>query len=112
MTPYELAKSIHEEISDIAPKLSAALNRALIDIGEGSKLYGLGPGTHESENRSFQEYEKISVELRDPAIILSKITSSMSKLEDHSSWKVLVDRKQSKDKNYLELLYVIYRTDD
>ena len=38
MTPYELAKLMHRELSPIAPRLSAALNRALVDIGEGSML--------------------------------------------------------------------------
>ena len=39
MTPYEMAKMIHKDLSPFAPKLSAALNRALIDIGEGSVLW-------------------------------------------------------------------------
>ena len=38
MTPYDTAKMIHRELSAFAPRLSAALNRALVDIGEGSKL--------------------------------------------------------------------------
>ena len=29
MTPYEMAKTLHRELSSFAPRLSAALNRAL-----------------------------------------------------------------------------------
>ena len=60
MTPYELSKLIHVELSPIAPRLSAAINRALVDIGEGSALVGLGPGTNENDNVSFQDSETIN----------------------------------------------------
>lgn len=110
MTPYEVAKMIHREISPVAPKLSAALNRALIDIGEGSVLVGLGEGTHEDDHVSFQEVEHINVLGNDPANILAIISGVISKLEEHSSWKVLIDKKSSPAPNTLELLYTIYRS--
>ncbi len=44
MTPYELAASLYREISPVAPKLAAALNRALLEIGEGSLLVALPAG--------------------------------------------------------------------
>ncbi len=112
MTPYELAKSIHVEISPFAPRLSAAINRALIDIGEGSVLVGLGPGTNENDQVSFQEVEQIRVSGCDAETILSKINEMLWKLETHSSWKVIVDRKPQKDKNKLELLYTLFRMKD
>jgi hypothetical protein len=110
MTPYEITKMIHKELSPIAPKLSAAINRALIDIGEGSPLVGLGPGTHEDDQISFQEIEHINVQGNDPANILSIISGVIKGLEEQTSWKVLVDRKPSADPNTLELLYTIFRS--
>ena len=110
MTPYELAKMIHKDLSPIAPKLSAALNRALIDIGEGSALVGLGPGTHEDDQISFQEMESINVRGNNPASILSVISGVIWKLEEQTSWKVLVDKKPSADPDTLELLYTIFRS--
>lgn len=110
MTPYELAKMIHRELSSVAPKLSAALNRALIDIGKGSALIGLGQGMHEDDLVSFQEVEQINVLGNDSANILAIISGVLSKLEDHSSWKVLIDKKSSSDPNTLELLYTVYRS--
>ena len=110
MTPYEMAKMIHKELSPIAPKLSAALNRALIDIGEGSVLVGLGHGTHEDDKISFQEIETINVRRNDPANILSVISGVIWKLEEQTSWKVLIDRRPSADPDTLELLYTIFRS--
>ena len=110
MTPYEMAKIVHRELSPVAPKLSAALNRALIDIGEGSVLVGLGKGMHEDDFVSFQEFEHIDVQGNDPANILAKIAGVIGKLEEHSSWKVLIDRKSGSGPHTLELLYTIYRS--
>ena len=110
MTPYELTKMIHKDLSPIAPKLSAALNRALIDIGEGSALVGLGPGTHEDDQISFQEIETINARGDDPANILAIISGIIWKLEEQTSWKVLIDRKPSTDPDTLELLYTIFRS--
>ncbi len=110
MTPYEMAKMVHRELSPVAPKLSAALNRALIDIGEGSFLVGLGPGMHEDDHVSFQEVEHINLQGNDPASILAKIAGVIWKLEEHSSWKVLVDKKAGSGPHTLELLYTIFRS--
>ena len=110
MTPYEMAKMIHKELSPIAPKLSAALNRALIDIGEGSVLVGLGQGTHEDDQISFQEIETIDVRNNDPANILAVISGVVWKLEEQTSWKVLIDKRPNTDPDSLELLYTIFRS--
>ena len=110
MTPYEVAKMIHKDLSAFAPKLSAALNRALIDIGEGSALVGLGQGTHENDDVSFQEAEQIDIQRNDPANILAIIAGVISKVEEHTSWNVLIDKKPASEPNRLELLYTIFRS--
>ncbi len=109
MTPYELSKLIHKDISPVAPRLCAALNRALVEIGEGSALIGFGPGTHENDNVSFQEYESISLHGADPAQVISRINAALEGLA-HSSWKVIIDRKPGQQKGQLELLYTLYRS--
>jgi len=110
MNPYEMSKMIHKELSPIAPKLSAALNRALTDIGEGSVLVGLGEGTHENDHVSFQETEQIHTQGNDSVNILSIISGVIWKLEEQTSWKVLIDKKPTTDPNTLELLYTIFRS--
>ncbi|NNF97929.1 MAG: hypothetical protein HKM93_00985 [Desulfobacteraceae bacterium] len=110
MTPYELAKMIHRDISPIAPRLSSAINRALIEIGEGSALVGLGPGTHENDAVSFQEFEEIALKDSDGADILSKINEVISSLEKKSSWRVIVDKKPGRSGKALELLYTLIRS--
>lgn len=112
MTPYELSKLIHIELSPIAPRLSSAINRALVDIGEGSALVGLGPGTHENDNVSFQESETIKVKNGETDGILARIQAMMGKLEEHSSWKVIIDKKPGRQGKPLELLYTLLRTKD
>lgn len=109
MTSYDLAKMVHRELSPLAPKLSAALNRALLDIGEGSALVGFGPGTHQNDDVSFQEQESINIRGDDPANLLFKISAVISKLEEHSSWRVVVDQKPGADRNTIELLYTLFR---
>lgn len=109
MTPYELSKLIHTELSPIAPKLSASLNRALNEIGEGSVLVGLGKGTNINDDVSFQEAERINTKGDEPANIISKIKNILWKLEEHSSWKVIIDKKPGTDSKNLELLYTIFR---
>ena len=109
MTPYELAKTMHRELSSFAPRLSAALNRALLDIGEGSVLVGLGPGTNENDDVSFQESETIGIRGDDPAHVISKIMQALNVLENHSSWNVLIDKKPGTDKDSLQLMYTLYR---
>ena len=109
MTPYDLAKTLHRELSPLAPRLSAALNRALLEIGEGSVLVGLGPGTNENDNVSFQENEEISIRDDDPAHIISKIMQVLELLENHSSWNVLIDKKPGSGKESIALMYTLYR---
>lgn len=109
MTPYELSKLIHMELSPVAPRLSAAINRALVDIGEGSVLVGLGPGTNENDNVSFQESETIHGTDADADSALAKIRAMMGKLEEHSSWKVIIDMKTKRPGEPLDLLYTLVR---
>ena len=109
MTPYDLAKTLHRELSSFAPRLSAALNRALLEIGEGSILVGLGPGTNENDDVSFQESETISTQGDDPAHIISKIMNVLTILDNHSSWNVLIDKKPGSGKESIELMYTLYR---
>ena len=109
MTPYELSKLIHMELSPIAPRLSAAINRALVDIGEGSVLVGLGPGTNENDNVSFQESETIDTMGSGAEEVLAKVHAMMWKLEEHSSWKVTIDKKPGRQGKPLELLYTLVR---
>lgn len=110
MTPYELSRQIHRDISAVAPKLSAALNRALNEIGEGSVLVGLGAGTNINDEVSFQETESINTAGDDPAHILATLTAIAWQLEENSPWKLIIDRKPGAGRARLDLLYTIFRS--
>jgi hypothetical protein len=61
MTPYELSRELHRDLSPIAPRLATALNRALVDIGEGSVLVGLPNGMSAGDQATFDERESIAL---------------------------------------------------
>jgi hypothetical protein len=109
MTPYEVAKTLHRELAPLAPRLASTLNRALVEIGEGSSLVGLGPGMHKDDRISIQEYEAIDLQGAHPADIIARITQALTILENNSNWEVLIDRKSTPGKGRMELMYTIYR---
>lgn len=103
MTPYELATAFHRELSPVAPRLAAALNRALVDIGEGSAL--VLPSA--PADVSFQETESVS-EADSPGV-LSKIFEILPLLAQHSRWRVDVERSRGTEPGQLTLVYTLYR---
>ena len=109
MTPYDVAKALHRELAPLAPRLATALNRALVEIGEGSSLVGLGPGMHKDDQISFQEYEQIALQGAHPADVIARINTALQILESNSSWEVLIDKKSTQGTDQLELLYTIFR---
>ena len=109
MTPSELATTVHRELSPVAPRLAAAINRALLDIGEGSLLVGLGPGTHVDDPASFTESETIRLDGENAAAVLARITQVVWQIEAHSRWQVFVERKKSSVPGVLELFYTLFR---
>ncbi len=109
MTPSELATLMYRELSPLAPRLAAAINRALLDIGEGSVLVGLGPGSHVDDPVSFTESETIRLDGREAAELLARITEVVWQLEEHSRWQVFVERKKSSIPGILELYYTLFR---
>ena len=109
MTPYELACELHRDLSPIAPRLAAALNRALVDIGEGSVLVGLPQGMSANDAVSFDERESIPLQGAEPAAILARITQALALLENHSSWRVIMDKGAGQDAEQLALRYTLFR---
>lgn len=109
MTPYELSRELHRDLSPVAPRLAAALNRALVDLGEGSVLVGLPNGMSAEDQATFDERESIALQGAEPAAILARITQALVLLENHSSWRVIVDKGAGGQAGHLELLYTLFR---
>ena len=45
----------------------------------------------------------------EPAAILARITQALVLLENHSSWRVIVDKGAGGQSGHLELLYTLFR---
>jgi len=106
MTPFELSATLHRELSPVAPKLSAALNRALNVIGEGSVI--ITPG--QPDDASFQETERIQHAAdEDASAILVKILETLELLENNSTWRVAIERKAGPGPGQMDLMYTFYR---
>ena len=109
MTPYELAASLYREISPVAPRLAAALNKALLEIGEGSVLVGLPAGMSAGDDVTFSERETLRVDKEAAAGVLARITQALQLLEGHSTWQVIIERKGDTPPGRLDLMYTLFR---
>ena len=109
MTPYELSRELHRELAPVAPRLAAALNRALVDLGEGSMLVGLPKGMRAEDEAFFEERETIDLKGAEAAHVLSRITQALALLENHSSWRVIVDKSGKQPPGRLALGYTLFR---
>ena len=109
MQAYDVAKTIHRDLAGIAPKFCASANRALVDIGEGSKLVGLGEGTHENDVVTIHETESISGKTIDPYEALFRITQAIEAIRNASSWEVIVEQKIAADKKSILFRYTFIR---
>ena len=67
MTPNELAKLVHNDLSPHTPRLAAALNRALADMGSGLII---APGQNPDQPVVYHEKEIISLKGADPAAMI------------------------------------------
>jgi len=106
MTPFELSATLHRELSPVAPKLSAALNRALNVIGEAALI--ITPG--KPDDTTFQETERIQYGADgDGSGILMKILETLEVLENHSTWRVEIERKPGPEPGLMDLRYTLYR---
>jgi hypothetical protein len=106
MTPSDLARMVHQELSPLLPELSAELNHNLLEVGEGSIiLSGQSPKAIEP----YQKAETIRVQPEQTALVLAKVSNIIEKLETHSNWRIVVERKKSHQPGILELMYTFYR---
>lgn len=109
MTPFELVNTINKEISTYTPKLSAAINKALLYYGDGSALIGVGYGKNENDEISFEESESITVKSDESPMVMLKVMQAADLMESHSAWKLIVDVKPADRNGRMELRYTLIR---
>ncbi len=109
MTPFELVNTIQKEISTHAPKLSAAINKALLYYGDGSALVGVSPGGHEDDEISIEESESIAVKPGESPLVMWKVMQAADLMEAHSKWRLIVDLKPAKGERRMDLRYTLIR---
>jgi hypothetical protein len=109
MTPFELVHTISKEISTYTPKLSAAINKALLYYGDGSVLVGTGPGGHERDEISIEESETVAVKADESPQVMWKVMQAADLMESHSKWRLIVDVKPARRDGRMELRYTLIR---
>jgi len=109
MKAQDVIKTIHRDVVGFAPKFVGIANRALVDIGEGSKLVGLGKGTHENDVVTIQETEVISAEAMDPYEAIFRITQAIELIQSSSGWEVIIEQKIATDKKSIVFKYFFTR---
>ena len=109
MTPFELVNTINKEISAYTPKLSAAVNKALLYYGDGSALVGLGYGKNEKDEIYFEESESITVKPDESPVVMLKVMQASDLMESHSAWRLIVDVRPTDRTGRMELRYTLIR---
>ncbi|QTA82530.1 Uncharacterized protein dnl_49070 [Desulfonema limicola] len=109
MSPFELVNTIDKEISALTPRLSAAINKALLYYGDGSALIGLEHGKNENDALSFEESEDIKVKQDEDSHVLLKVMEAGTLLEKESSWRLIVDAKPADKDGNMSLRYTLIR---
>ena len=107
MTPYELARTLHRKLAPVAPRLAAALNRALVDIGGDGLIVPVTANRGGGQPATLEERERIDLAGRDGAAVLAHIQQALQLLENHSAWQVVVDAKPTP--GHLDLRYTLFR---
>ncbi len=108
MTPFELANTIDRELDGYTPKLSAAINKALVFHGEASAI--ITPGAKDgSDSLSFEESERIKVRPDESPMVIFKVMEAANMVESHSSWRLIVDTKPADKDGNMELRYTLIR---
>jgi hypothetical protein len=106
MMPSDLARMVHQELSAHLPELSSELNHNLLEVGEGAIILS---GQSTTEIQPYQRAETVRIQPDQTALILAKVATVIEKLETHSNWRVVVERKKSNHPGLLELMYTFYR---
>jgi hypothetical protein len=109
MSPFELMNTIDKEISSYTPKLSAAINKALLYYGEGSSLVGLEYGKNANDAISFNESERIRIKPDESPLVMLKVTTAANLLNENSSWSLIVDTRPADKNGNMEFRYTLIR---
>ena len=109
MSPFELMNTIDKELSSCTPKLSAAINKALLYYGEGSSLVGLEYGKNQNDAISFNETERIRIKPEESLLVMMKVTTVAGLLDENSSWRLIVDTRPADKNGNMDLRYTLIR---
>ena len=107
MSPFELVNAIDKELDGLAPRLAAAVNKALMYHGEGRIVTSASGDPNAA--LTIEESEMIR---SDPDISHKMMLSLMEVsrlLEMNSRWRLIVDTKSPGKGDRTELRYTLVR---
>lgn len=105
MTPFELNNAIHKEVGDYLPRLSAAVNKALLYHGDGLIVT---PGAG-NDALQITESDAVSVKPDEAPDIMLRVMNAAHLLESYSRWRLVCDTKSAIRGRSLELRYTLMR---
>ncbi len=107
MTPFELLGAIDRELDGRVPRLSAAINKALMYHGEGRII--TDPSGNPDPGMTIEEKETVRAEVEGTHRLMLALVEVTRLLEMNSRWRLIVDTKSPGKDGRAELRYSLIR---
>ncbi|MFP4305765.1 MAG: hypothetical protein ACLFRG_01195 [Desulfococcaceae bacterium] len=107
MSPFELLGAINQELDGQAPKLSAAVNKALMYHGEGRII--TDASGNPDPGMTIEEKETVRAEADGSHRLMLALVEATRLLEMNSRWRLIVDVKSPGKDGRTELRYSLIR---
>jgi len=107
MSPFELLGAINQELDGQAPKLSAAVNKALMYHGDGRVITDASGNLDPS--MTIEEEETVRTEIDGSHRLMLALVEVTRLLEMNSRWRLIVDTKSPGKGGRMELRYSLVR---
>lgn len=107
MSPFELMSAINEQLDGRAPRLSAAINKAVMYHGDGRII--ADPSGNPDAAMTLEEKETVRAEGDGAHGLMLALVEVSRLLEMNSRWRLIVDTKSPGGAERVELRYTLVR---
>lgn len=107
MSPFELVNTINKELDGMAPRLSAAVNKALMYHGEGRIVTSVSGDPDAA--LTIEESETFRSDPDGAHKIMLSLMEISRLMEMNSRWRLIVDTKSPGKGDRMEIRYTLVR---